>query len=438
MTRHPSISRAILLLGMPLLPGALLAQSPEDRGRVVGTVVDSTTFTPLSGARVFLWETSHQGISDDQGRFSVDSVPPGRYSVVFFHERLGQLGISAGPAQVRVEAGRTVGVELAIPSAHTLHAAWCAAEPGDGGVVVGRVTDGVSDTPLPSVRVRFAWQGVEGEPEGTAETRTDGDGWYRVCDLPRGVRVAVTATFLDRVAPRRQITPAGTPVHLDIPVSRLEMTELSGQLVDAETGEGIGDATAALAGTGFQAVTGGDGRFRFNQLLPGEYTLRVDHLAYGSRQDPLEVTAGGEVRVRVALSQRAIELPPLTVTVEAERLQDRAMGGTVISSQELDRVRSRSRDALDLIQNQAIAGLVTRRQGGSLCVGFLPGQSRMFRTGCVPAVLFIDNVRVADPRQAMDLPAEVVDRIVLYRPIEAGNLFGLGGGNGVVMIFTKH
>ena len=115
------------------------------------------------------------------------------------------------------------------------------------------------------------------------------------------------------------------------------------------------------------------------------------------------------------------------------------MGGRVITEAQLDAVRSRSRDALDLIQNQNLSGLVIRRQGSNLCLGFLPGQTRMmFRSDCVPALVFVDNVRAADPRQAIDIPAEVVERIVLYRPIEAGNLFGLGAGNGVVMIFTKH
>ena len=53
------------------------------------------------------------------------------------------------------------------------------------------------------------------------------------------------------------------------------------------------------------------------------------------------------------------------------------------------------------------------------------------------AVVFVDNVRASNPRMAIDMPAEVVDRIVLYRPVQAGNLFGLGSGNGVLMIFTK-
>ena len=30
-----------------------------------------------------------------------------------------------------------------------------------------------------------------------------------------------------------------------------------------------------------------------------------------------------------------------------------------------------------------------------------------------------------------------IERMVVYKPIEAGNLFGLGGGNGVWMIYTR-
>ena len=35
------------------------------------------------------------------------------------------------------------------------------------------------------------------------------------------------------------------------------------------------------------------------------------------------------------------------------------------------------------------------------------------------------------------LPPDAVDRMVIYKPVEAGSLFGLGSGNGVLMIYTK-
>jgi hypothetical protein len=36
-----------------------------------------------------------------------------------------------------------------------------------------------------------------------------------------------------------------------------------------------------------------------------------------------------------------------------------------------------------------------------------------------------------------ELPPDAIDRIVIYKPVEAGNLFGLGAGNGVIVIYTK-
>lgn len=46
-------------------------------------------------------------------------------------------------------------------------------------------------------------------------------------------------------------------------------------------------------------------------------------------------------------------------------------------------------------------------------------------------------MRSVDPQGAIEIPSDVVDRMILFRPVEAGNLFGLGAGSGVLLIFTK-
>ena len=41
------------------------------------------------------------------------------------------------------------------------------------------------------------------------------------------------------------------------------------------------------------------------------------------------------------------------------------------------------------------------------------------------------RIVVAPVRVTLGLPPESIERMVIYKPVEAGNLFGLGGGNGV-------
>jgi hypothetical protein len=399
---------------------------------------------PLADAAVVLWDTPYRTVSDSLGRFALDEVPPGSYSAVFFHTRLGRLGVSVGPRSVEVRPGRASGVDLAVPSMHTIEALQCAFAEADpesvshgSGIVVGQVTDPETETGLPSVRVRARWTTDEGEL-GVQETRSDGVGWYRLCAVPDDRPLAITASFLDRMSPRREVRTGPEAAYVDLPLSELQLSEVRGRLVDAQTGDGVGGASVGFVGTGFRVVSEPGGDFRFQDVRPGEYTLEAEHLAYGDRREGVNIASGAEIDLEMSLSQRPIELPPIRVEIASENLVDLAMGGLVISSDELDEVRDRSRDVLDLLLNQHLPGLIVRRQAGEFCIGFTPGQSRMFRTGsCVSAVVFVDNVRAANPRMAIDIPAEVVDRVVLYRPVQAGNLFGLGSGNGVLMIFTK-
>ena len=120
-----------------IMSGGVQGQgAPTARGGVIhGTVYDSIAGAPLAGAAVFLWNTSHRAVSDSEGRFRIAGVPPGTYSIVFYHERLGSLGISPGPTSVTLAESDTLDVALATPSMLTVASAQCLAEepvPGTG------------------------------------------------------------------------------------------------------------------------------------------------------------------------------------------------------------------------------------------------------------------------------------------------------------------
>ena len=94
---------------------AAAAQNPSTTGTVAGTVTLAGTGQPLHGARVLLIELGLSTLTDEQGRYRFDSVPPGEYRLVAVREHL-----QASPASVQVRAGTTATLDftLALSAVH--------------------------------------------------------------------------------------------------------------------------------------------------------------------------------------------------------------------------------------------------------------------------------------------------------------------------------
>ena len=255
--------------------------------------------------------------------------------------------------------------------------------------------------------------------------------------------ITATASFFGRVGLHREVKVAeGSAVEAAFLLWELEDAKVAGHIVDAATGAGVADAEVWLRGTDHRSVTGSHGEFRLGDVAPGTYMLFARHLQYGTKQDTLIVSSGTNISVEMRVDTRAIEMAPLTVTVESVPVTRRAMGGFTIGKAEIDKVRARSRDAADILQSQHLPGVIIRRRSdSSLCVGYTSGQVRMLDNssgGCVPMLVFINDVRATNSDLALQMPTEAIDRIVIYKPLEAGNLFGAGSANGVLVIYTHN
>lgn len=439
MREARTISKTLLLCVALSGGSELYAQA----GSVSGTVFDSIAGAPLAGASIFLWQTPFQATTDDDGRFRIGEVPVGEYDVHFFHERLGTLGVSPGPRRVSVERGQDAVVRLGTPSMSTVVSSQCSVEerPEHAGAIAGQVTDGQSEVPLSGAHVTLSWHEADSPVPRSLELQTGSDGYYRTCAAPSDVPLLISAGFYGREGPRHEIVVEEDGfVEDELPLFQLRPSDVTGRLVDRQTEESVEGAETWLRGTHYRTLTDRAGHFAFDDVPPGTYMLMTDHLVYGTKMDTLEVPAGQTLTVEMLLDDRPIEIAPITVTAESPPVTiDRRRGGTVITSAEIDRVRQRSRDAADIIRSLNIPGVIVRHtsSSGRICVGFSAGQVKMNHNGCVGMVVFINDVRATDASAAAHISPNAIERMVVYKPLEAGNLFGLGGGNGVWMIYTR-
>ncbi|MEX2466401.1 MAG: TonB-dependent receptor [Gemmatimonadota bacterium] len=88
---------------------------------------------------------------------------------------------------------------------------------------------------------------------------------------------------------------------------------LSGQVLDAITGEPLPTATIELADGSGRAVTNAAGMFLLPRLLPGPHVLRVSHLGYAPRVLPFEVGSARALRQSIRLDPTVLELDPIVV-----------------------------------------------------------------------------------------------------------------------------
>lgn len=167
-------------------------------GAVAGTVHDSVSRAQLSGALVQLVSADSLGtygrtvVADSLGDYAFTNVPPGRYSVGFYHPMLDSLGLEPMLHSVTVANARTVRMNLAIPSSLRLRSTICSVSPqSTGALVLGIVRRASDGAPVPDATVAAEW--VEYNIGRGGMTRrvirrlamTQDNGWFAVCDAPK-------------------------------------------------------------------------------------------------------------------------------------------------------------------------------------------------------------------------------------------------------------
>lgn len=365
--RHHTSMRLLPVLALaPLL--LALGAAHAQMARVTGTVTDSVRVKPLADAIVFLAPVGTQTgairsvISDARGRFSIDSVPAGRYTVDFTHALLDTLELTLPPREVVLIEGAQLDVHLAIPSATSLRLAVCPGITlGKGrGALLGQVTFADDDRPLPGASVVVAWVDLPTDRDITrlyqnqaGRVTANALGQYRFCDLPTDTQLDVQIQIAGRAGSvlRAMIedsvgvylmnlslsSDASMPVSSATDSTRRASTPsvyfagtatLSGTVRSAE-GRPVADAQVRLADAESVTRTDSLGRYALTGLPAGTQLLEVKRLGYYAADQNVELRAGEGSQRDVRLN-RVISLDSVRVVATRLDLREfelRAKGG---------------------------------------------------------------------------------------------------------------
>ena len=446
------VRRIVLVAFLATLPaGSLAAQDAEEAtGTVIGLVYDSTTSAPLANARVAVVGTNAFVESDEDGQFRLDEVPVGEHTVVFFHQRLGTLGVSATPQPVVVANESISEVYLAVPSRATLLSAWCSIEPGEGDTSIGGiVTDALTGVPLPRARVTAFGpvSGILQRRQMVGEARTENSGEYRLCHLDWSEELTVLVTFGGNEAMPFDIARSGAQV-VDVAIHISDPVTISGSVVDWATRTPVPGARVQLIGSNHSELTDSAGRFGFVGVPPGKQIIETTMLGFAPRIDSLTAFSNEALGLEILLATEAIALDPLVVT---GRRRDRIFTtpGTRFSGlneAQIDSIIPRTMDFASLARAARTPGVsITERLIANAFGDAQPGvciEMQRNRGGgantCNMVEVRINDGPVPDPSFfLMDLNPQDVARIQFITPIEAGLLYGDRGANGVLLIYTR-
>ncbi len=128
---------------------------------------------------------------------------------------------------------------------------------------------------------------------------------------------------------------------LPVPVSAQATTgAVAGQVLDT-TGQPLVGAEVKLDGTSFISATDQNGRYRIAEIPPGEYTIIVDFLGFGSNRKTITISAGDVVQndVKLALTfGEQVEVSAPLLEGQAKALNQQRVAPNILNVVSADQI----------------------------------------------------------------------------------------------------
>jgi hypothetical protein len=346
------MKRAILLslaAGLCLVAPSARAQTPAapagGLASASGSVVDSLHDAPLVHANIVIEGTTRVGFTDQNGHYTIDSIPPGAHRVHVMHALLDTIGITLRTADINFVAGQNRVLDISLPGPRFLTSRFCNAAQQTLGpaALVGFVKDPDTQQPMVGAKVELVYEVTDVIGRKTPRVRsgtTDSTGIYRICGIP-GDMSGKVQVFRNGVA-TGEVPAEVTNGFLGLRSFSIESehkavvvvkndsgkvrriakgsAKISGKVVDKK-GQPLKEARVTIQGGGPPVLTNAFGVFTLDSLPSGTQSLEVRKLGYSVAEIPVELSTMSPATANVTMSDAV----PLLETMRTEAAADQAL-----------------------------------------------------------------------------------------------------------------
>lgn len=227
------------------------------------------------------------------------------------------------------------------------------------------------------------------------------------------------------------------------------LAQVMGEVINEETNEPMVGAQVALSGTGMGTITNNAGRYVITDVEPGNYTLHVEMIGFGTIEREISVQADEATVVNLELQPRALKLDQIVVTGQGRETARREIGNTVTSVNTGDLELAPVVSISELLQGRS-AGMTIMSGGGKVGQGskiVLRGAGSI-SMGTEP-LIYVDGVRIDNSKYAGvwtggtswsgidDVNPADIEHIEVVKGAAAATLYGTEASAGVIQIFTE-
>jgi hypothetical protein len=410
----------------------------QGTGALAGAVFDSLRARPLAGATVVLEGTAFSARTDSSGRFVIDSIAPGAYTVSVESAALDSLGIGVAPVKATIAAGARATVALGSPSRNTLVAMVCGgALPDDQGVLIGVVREAAGGKPADGATVDVEWTTLAKQNGGVvAQTAkvaapVSNRGLYRACGVPAGGTVELRASLGARASGTLDVAIALYGLaRRDLLIGGGAEGTLRGSVRDS-AGLALSGARVALVGDSAFTTTDERGEFTLGSLPSGTHELEGRRVGYAPFREVVDITSGAPTAISITLGKP----PTVLATVNVRGSPGSGDGGVEGFAARRSRGIGRFIDRKAIAVHGDVEALELLRGTPGIQVSSLRGVTvatwNRSGTGCRPGY-FLDGIAT----DARSLPrATDIEAIEIYAPSEVPPQYAGGSARCAVVLF---